>query len=307
MYTWGQIRLLLQQFAPGASLDAIDEKINARYALILSLLEWKGLEKSSVLVTMPAITAGTISVTEGSTAVSGTGTNWTSAITGMQLFLPGQLELYTVTCAGATALTLDRPFQGSTNPAMGYTLLQSIYRLPPDCRQLRVITSPATGLALDEKTEVQFAELIGSPDLLGAATMYIPQPDATDPQTGQKLQQIQLFPLPTRQRSYPLVYEQAAAGFDGVSTAARPMDFISDAALLAGCKADLELEKDTPNLARAEAFEASFDKHVQGMLHVENRKRVARPPRMNPRYTRHRAVRILRNYGGAILLGNDYE
>lgn len=310
MYTWGQIRLLLQQSFPGVSLDTIDEKINSRYALILSLLDWKGLEKSGTIETVAAIDTGTVTLTNGSEAVSGAGTNWTSAITGMQLELPDRPELYTVTFVDATALVLDRPFEGPTSPSGGggYTLLQSIYALPKDCRNLRVITNPVTGRELIQKSELGFAEQIGFPRMEGVAEMYIPQPDLIDPNTGFVLaQQIRLYPLPRLARGYPIVYEQMAPGFDGANTSLGPLQFVSDAALLAGCKADLELEKETPNMAKVQGYEAGFQKQFTGMLHVENDKRPSVPLRMHPAYTRHRAVRLLRNYGGSILLDGEWH
>lgn len=305
MYTWGQIRLLLQQFAPGVSLDAIDAAINARYGLILSLLEWKGLEKSATIESVAAITAGTCTVTQGSAAVQGQATNWTSAITGMQLLIPGNSQLYTATFVDASDLTLDRPFEGETSFAGGYTLLQSIYALPADCRTLRVITSPVTGLQLDEWTESEFADLVGFPDMVATATMYKPVTDLVDPATGYvTAQRIQLYPLPTLAQGYPIVYEQIAAGFDGVNTSAAPLPFVSDAALLAGAKA--HLLADAKDYAGAEALEAVFQKHLTGMLHVEDRKRVARAMRMAPIYTRHRTARILRGFGGTTIINDGF-
>lgn len=308
MYTWGQIRLLLQQSFPGASLDAIDEKINSRYTLILSMLEWKGLEKSGMIETATAISAGTITVTQGSTAVSGTDTGWSSAITGMQLLVDGSSPLYTVTYVDATHLTLDRPFEGESAEASGYFLVQSIYSLPGDCRTLRVVQNPVDGKELTEMTELEFAQLIGFAEIKGvAATRFIPKPDLVDPATGLvTAQQIMLYPLPTCARGYPIVYEQKAAGFDGTNTSEGPLDFVSDAALLAGSKADLELEKETPNMARVTGFEAAFQKQFTGMLHVESRKRPPRALRMDPAYTRHRAARILRGFGGTTIVDDGF-
>ena len=306
MYSFGQIRLLLQQFAPGVSLDTIDQAINARYGLMLSLMEWKGLEASGVLETTAAICTGTVTATQGSNTVAGVATGWTNAITGMQLLADGTSPLYTVTFVGPTSLTLDRAFEGASIAAGGYTLLQSVYPLPSDCRNLRVITSPVTGLELTPMTELEFAQLVGFGDLRGvAATKYIPQPDLRDPVTQAVLsQRIKLYPLPTRALGYPIVYEQTATGFDGTNTSAGPLPFVSDAALLAGCRADLATE--AGNLNAAGAYEAQFQKHFIGMIHVENRKREPCAPRLDPTYTEHRTRRILRGFGGTTILNDGF-
>lgn len=305
MYSFGQIRLLLQQFAPGVSLDTIDQAINARYGLMLSLMEWKGLEASGVLETTAAICTGTITATQGSNAVVGVATGWTTSITGMQLLVDGTSPLYTVTFASATSLTLDRPFEGASITAGGYTLLQSVYPLPANCRTLSVITSPTTGLELTPMTELEFAQLVGFGDIRGVATRYIPQPDLVDPSTGSVLaQQIKLYPLPTQALGYPIVYEQSAPAFDGVNTNAGPLPFVSDAALLDGCRASLLMQ--AKDYAGAQVFEAAFHAHFTGMIHVENTKREPRAPRLDPAYTRHRIQRVLRGFGGITILNDGF-
>lgn len=296
MYSWGQIRLLLQQSFPGVSLDTIDEKINARYAMILGLEDWKGIEKKGWLETVAAITTGTINATQGSTAISGVGMTWTDSITGMQLLVDGSPKLYTATYVDATDLTLDRPFEDDSVSAGGYNLIQSIYALPDDCRQLRVIQNPYSGLALSEMTALEFAQKVGLPTLQGTASSFIPQPDTTDPGNGQAAQAIQLYPLPTLAQGYPLLYEQAAPGFDGVSTNAGPLNFVSDAAILAGARADLCGDKE--NYAGAEHWEGVYQKHLLTMIHADIDRRESHEITMDPAYTRHRAWRLLRQLGG---------
>jgi hypothetical protein len=296
-YSWGQIRLLLQQFAgPGVSLDTIDEKINSRYALILSLMDWHGLEVNGMLQTLAAYNTGTISVTQGSTAVTGTGTNWVSAMNGLQLLTCFGLP-YNVTILSNTALTLDRPFEGATNATLGYWLGQVVYQLPDNCRHLSTITSPELLREIPPMDEIEFAQLEGAPITWGGpSTRYVPQPDGVNAQTGAIVKQIMLWPLPWRAQGYPLVYEQVAEGFDGVSTTDGPLPFVSPHILIAGCKADLAA--DAGKLDQAISFNGTFDKHFAGMVHVESSSKPYPAPRMAGRYTRHRVLRVLRQLGG---------
>jgi hypothetical protein len=316
VYSWGQIRLLLQQFAgSGISLDTIDEKINSRYGLILSLMNWQGIEAKGSIQTTAAYTTGTITLTAGSATVTGTGTAWTSALNGLQLVLPGSGNWYTVTIVDGTTLTLDRPYDpfvaGDPPLTLGYAIAQTIYPLPADCRQLRMLQHPFTGIALGEMTALEFGQLEGFAITGGPAAKYILQPEGQDPATGAPVERVMLYPIPLTSHNYPILYESKAPGFDGTNTSQGPFDFVSDAALLNGCKADLELEKPSPNMARAAGFEAIFAKHFTGMLHVENNKRPPRPLTMGAQYTRHRLRRLLRSlgpnsiYGGLLFEAGD--
>jgi hypothetical protein len=66
---------------------------------------------------------GTVSVTQGSASVTGSGTSWSANVdAGMLLSVAGG-EVYVVQSVGGnTALTLDRPYLGATAAAQAYTL-----------------------------------------------------------------------------------------------------------------------------------------------------------------------------------------
>jgi len=61
----------LQQSAAEISPDLIDGYLNTRYGDVLDRYPWKGLEVKAVLETTAAYQTGTVSVTQGSTAVEG--------------------------------------------------------------------------------------------------------------------------------------------------------------------------------------------------------------------------------------------
>src|SRR5947209_17726686 len=127
MYSWGQMRFLLQTSFPGLSVDLLDECLNTRYARILDFYPWKGLEVETTLNTVVPYTAGTVSVAAGSNAVTGTGTSWNGLMSGMKLRVAGQPEFYTIAIQNGTSLTLDRPYEGATAGAAAYTIFQNEY------------------------------------------------------------------------------------------------------------------------------------------------------------------------------------
>lgn len=306
-YSWGQIRLLLQQFAgPGVSLDTIDHAIRARYELILTTMEWAGIEQTGIIQTVAGYRAGAIVTTLGSAAVMGIGTNWTGDLSGRQLFV-GPGKTYDVTILSPTSLTLDRPFEGQSGGP--YCIAQAYYNLPGNCRSINQIFSPVDGgelLPIDQdvfgELDGSFLPIDGAEGHRGAAN-YVPWTDGTNQQTGEIVQRILLLPVPIRSEGYKFTYDSVAVSFDGLSTTDGPLPFVSAAALIAGAKADIEMAKPKPSPIVAAANEAAFQKWLTGMIHVENAKHPNQRMRLDESYTRHRMRRFLRS-GGPVIARN---
>ena len=98
-------------------------------------------ERTATLVTQPAYTTGTMAVTKGSIAVTGTGTAWATAndfgvnnvrTTGY-LVIEGRREIYGISAVGGdTTLTLATMFVGATNATATYTYYENEYALASD-------------------------------------------------------------------------------------------------------------------------------------------------------------------------------
>lgn len=81
------------------------------------------ITKAGALNTSPvSYSTGTVTVTNGSTTVSGSGTNWTSAMVGGNFKGPDG-EFYLISAVPAvTTLTLGRVYDGTTTSGASYTL-----------------------------------------------------------------------------------------------------------------------------------------------------------------------------------------
>lgn len=100
------------------------------------------LERSAFLTIQAPYTTGTISITAGSTTLTGVSTLWTTANTygvnnarvGGKIVLPGYTDIYTVTAvSGAGTLTLDNRFVGTTLTAgTAYIYFEDVYDLAAD-------------------------------------------------------------------------------------------------------------------------------------------------------------------------------
>ena len=97
-----------------------------------SRFEWDWLHKTGQITLQASYDTGTVSVVQGSASVVGTGTVWTSAMSGMKFTVPSDNEIYTFTYTGATTGTLDKVYLGSTNTAADYLIFQDTYTLASD-------------------------------------------------------------------------------------------------------------------------------------------------------------------------------
>lgn len=105
-------------------------------------LSWA--ERQASLITQPSYSTGTVDITQGSTAVTGTagsGTLWntanawgiTNARAGGKMKVAGTEDVYKVAAVGSdTSITLEQRFVGATVTAATYLYFEDEYTLAPD-------------------------------------------------------------------------------------------------------------------------------------------------------------------------------
>lgn len=301
MSTWGQLRFQLQTSAPGVSADLLDEWLNSRYEQVLEATDWTGLEYHATIQTKAAYQSTTDSVTftVGSTTVTGSGTSWTSAITGLKIYRPGDTVIYTATYASGTGLTLDRPYEGNGTDAPGtvyaaspYVFMQNVYPLPTDVGTVTSIIDPVTGFPLTRfsKDNLDFSAgprtLVQNP---GGYCLYDDGPETSPP----VLHQVEFYPPPLYARGMLMEYIHAAQGFDGGNTSGSPLPWVSNSILLAGCRADINTY--LGKMAQSMKYEAEFTRELNRMLLLEHtQRRTKTKVRMASRFVRHRMARAAR-------------
>ncbi len=311
--TWGQLRFQLQTAAPGVPLDLLDEYLNSRYEQVLEANDWKGVIAHATVETTAAYQSTTDSVTftVGSSSVTGSGTAWTSAITGLRIYRPGDTVIYTATYGSGTGLTLDRPYEGNGTDAPGtvysasaYVLMQHIYSLPSDLRAMVSFLDPVTGYPLVERSK-DYLDASAGPRTTVANPVYFAQYDDTSDASPPVSHQVEFYPPPLYARGYSLEYIKNGTFFDGVTTSNSPMPWVSQTVLLYGCRADIALylagQQQTPAaagpyLAQHTTYEAQYKEELAKLLRIEHQQR--RPIvaiKMAPRFSRHRMARATRS------------
>jgi hypothetical protein len=125
---------------PGIDTELIDGWMSDRYShVILDMPNWKRLETDSIVQVPQSYAAGSINATQGSAAVTGVGTVWTSQMSGRMIRINNGPEFYTFTYVSGTSGTLDRAYEAPTVAAVSYRIDQRYFNLNARTREIRGI------------------------------------------------------------------------------------------------------------------------------------------------------------------------
>lgn len=112
---------------------------------------WKWLLDESFITTVAPDTTGTASVAKGSKSVTGSGTSWTSAMVGRKIRFNGENAYYRISAVGSgTAITLEAPYQGTTDADATLSIYQDEYLLAPDLARYKIMRQIENGVAMEE-------------------------------------------------------------------------------------------------------------------------------------------------------------
>ncbi len=115
---------------------AIKRAIENIYQDILRRHQWSFLKKEEVFSTLANYSTGTVAVTSGSKTVTGTGTSWDSTHVGAFIRVDSSGTFYKISAVGgATDITLQDNYAGSTDTGLSYVIFKHIYTLN-DVREL---------------------------------------------------------------------------------------------------------------------------------------------------------------------------
>src|ERR1700690_775250 len=209
--TYGQLKLRLTQMFPGVSLDPLEGWAGDRYSEILGELPWSRLDATAILETVAPYVTGTVAVTAGSAAIALTGGTWISSMTGRAVRVAGDNAFYSFSYSSATTGLLDRPYEGTTATAAAYSIYQSVYPLPADCRLLadnafgRMVRFPQAHL--NESDPLRVAT--GTPTVW---TSYMD--DLSTPPN----MQVEIWPAPSEAIGIPYTYSADAGDLASTAT-----------------------------------------------------------------------------------------
>lgn len=285
--TYGDVRLRVKQSFPSIPQDLIDGWISDRYLSILDRLDWDRMQIQGILQTTAYYETGTVTVTNGLTAITGAGTTWTAAMTGRGIRIANRNEYYEFTRTGDTTGTLNMAYEGDNASGAGYRIFQNIYDLPSDCKILHEIRSFQTGLPLEKMS-------LADMNTMEAMDIYYGDPEKyalfMDSNASPPLMRVKVWPIPHYSRGLPILYTAEAATLSSTSSTLLP--WLRTGALFEGVSADActHLAKENSGyISLADRHEARFEARVADMIRTEVMNRPSEQIHMARRFIRHRA------------------
>lgn len=285
--TYGALRLFLKKLAPAIDQEILDGWIQDRYTEILDRLAWKRLEAESTLAAPDSYAVGTLTATQGSATVTGSGTAWTAAMTGLMIRIAAGAEYYQFTYVSVTSGTLDRAYEGITAAGATYRIDQNIFLAPSDARILRAVRPFDGGKPLEMITPGELDRRAPNRGGYGVPAMAAATWDNfSDPPN----LQIELYPVPSSPDSSGI---RSAWVLDYIFDPATPstsstslLPWVRPAALKAGVQADIKMY--AGELASAAGYEKRFDELIQTMAQNNALQRGPQTIRLAPELTRFR-------------------
>lgn len=163
----------------GSNATRTKEAVNEFLFLdFLPLLDWDFLLKDDALATVNEYTTGTISLTQGSATVTGSGTTFTSAMVGRRILPSGSTRSYKITAySSSTSITIESVYEGSTISGVSYSIAKDTFNLPrwiDDPKRIYSITDRYNNQALTQISRQEADRKFGARNEIGQPKYYIP-------------------------------------------------------------------------------------------------------------------------------------
>lgn len=133
--------------------------ITSKRTLIKDAIQW-GLDELTAhdlgyliseghFTTVAPYETGTVSVTNGSKTVTGSGTTFTAAMVGRKIRVNDEEAYYKIAAyVGTTEVTLEVPYQGSADSALTYSIYKDEYKLNADVDVYKILRHIEDGQSL---------------------------------------------------------------------------------------------------------------------------------------------------------------
>jgi len=196
---FGQMVGQVAQWNPNADFPMIQVWLNNAARKLYDRRLWYGLLVRGQIVTSGTYNTGTVAVSNGSAAVTGTGTSWTSAMAGQALRVGYTNPIYNIIAVpSATSLILELPWGGPSASSMGYFITQYYYSIP----NIKYIYS-AANLQLQYRLWTNMPQaFVDNEDPSRLRLMY-PWIIATMPPDANGNYQVELWPASLSQQAIP--------------------------------------------------------------------------------------------------------
>lgn len=185
-------RLLI--YCPGLPLPLAQEFINTAYSRALGAWKWSQLRKDNEFTIPLTYSTGTVTVTNGSAIVTGSGTSWNSTMVNQQFYILIAPFYDVLSVDSSTQITLTRPFNGAGGAGQSYNIGVVYQEMPSDFLQLETIRDLQNNWLLhlwvgQDRLDIWDSKrsVTGTPWIASAASPRVPS-------TGSNISRIELWP-----------------------------------------------------------------------------------------------------------------
>lgn len=192
--------------------------VRDRYRSICENYLWSFKLAQGQFGTNDAYSTGTATLTNASTTVTGSGTTWTSAMTGRQFKVRN--FVYTFTYVSATSGTLDKAWLNATASAQVYSIVNAYFApTETDFHSFISIIDPANGWRLYQGfTSVELDHFD-----VQRTSSSTPRIIASRVYNSSNVPQFEIWPHPTTQAAYPYLYERRVPDLSADTDAPPPI------------------------------------------------------------------------------------
>lgn len=195
-------------YAPELPLPLAQKFINKAYSRVLNWAILPNIFKETAIAIPTPVTAGTVSVTVGSTTVTGVGTAWTSDMANRQLLFESRAPVYDIASVeSTTSLTLTTPFIGVSNlSGVTYTINLIYLNMPSDFMSFRTITDPINNWRLWTNFTQEQIDLLDSQRRTSGTPWILAICKPLNAGTSTEVVRYELWPRNTGGQTYPIKY-----------------------------------------------------------------------------------------------------
>lgn len=188
---------------PSASSLLAREWVNNAFRELAEKREWSWTRTKSQFLIPALHNDGTVTVTRGSSAVVGAGTNWTSAMVGRQFRTSLTAPIYTILAVDtATSLTLDENWGDSTASGSAYEIYQAYVTAPADFLSFLSVWDPTWNWQLYLSVTQEELNWVDAQRSYRGTTYVVADLDYD----GSTPPRFELWPHRTSQYFYPYIY-----------------------------------------------------------------------------------------------------
>lgn len=123
----------LLAYCPFVPLPLVELWARDRWRQLCESRKWSFLRGKGNLVVPSLYSAGTASISRGTSVVIGAGTSWSADMAGRQIKLGATIPVYTIAAVeSSTSLTIEETHLGSSLADVSYQILQVYFQSPAD-------------------------------------------------------------------------------------------------------------------------------------------------------------------------------